>query len=253
MPLRILSYNILAGGEDRLPLISDVIRQQQPDVVAMMEARSRNNVEALAEQLGMSLTFGEANNAHKDNVVWLSSLPVIRAINHRLPVFAKTLLQIEIIWEGTPLVLFATHLKAGQDQESEQRRVAEMQAILEILQPLREQPHVLVGDLNTIHPMDEPNVSASLATLRERGDDRLEPQFPRQIIPLLLEAGYVDCYRALHPTTPGYTSHTTHPALRIDYIFAAPVFARHLYACDLVTGAEAERASDHFPIWAEFR
>jgi hypothetical protein len=47
-----------------------------------------------------------------------------------------------------------------------------------------------VGDLNTIHPLDEPNVSASLATLRERGDDRLEPQFPRQVIPLLLEAGY---------------------------------------------------------------
>jgi exonuclease III len=103
MPLRILSYNILAGGADRLPLISNVIRQQQADVVALMEARNCKNVEALAKQLGMSLTF-------------------------------------------------------------------------------------------------------YLATLRERGDDRLEPQFPRQVIPLLLEAGYVDCYRALHPTTPGYTS-----------------------------------------------
>jgi exodeoxyribonuclease-3 len=168
MALRIFSYNILAGGEDRLPLIDTVIRRQQPDVVALMEARSRPNVEVLAEQLGMSLTIGEANNTHKDNVVWLSHLPVIRAINHRLPVFAKTLLQIELLWEGAPLTLFATHLKAGQDQESEQRRVAEMQAILGILQPLREQPHVLVGDLNTIHPTDEPNVPVYLATLRER-------------------------------------------------------------------------------------
>ena len=58
MTLRILSYNILEGGKDRLPLIGGVIQQQQPDVVALLEARSRSNVEALAQQLGISLTFG---------------------------------------------------------------------------------------------------------------------------------------------------------------------------------------------------
>ena len=56
MPLRILSYNILAGGENRIPLIANVIQQQQPDVVALLEARSRPNAEALAQRLGMSLT-----------------------------------------------------------------------------------------------------------------------------------------------------------------------------------------------------
>lgn len=253
MTLRILSYNILEGGKDRLTLIGSVIQQQQPDVVALLEARSRSNVEALAQQLGMSLTFGEANNINQDHVVWLSRLPVARMYNHRLPVFAKTLLEIEILWNGTPLVLFATHLKAGQDQESEHRRVAEMQAILAILRSLSDQPHVLVGDLNTLHPTDQPNMPEYIATLRERGETMLEPQFPRQVIPLLLEAGYVDCYRALHPTISGYTSHTTHPALRVDYIFASAPLARRLHGCDVVIGAETETASDHFPIWAEFR
>src|SRR5215472_12703184 len=60
----------------------------------------------------MSLTFGEANNIYQDHVAWLSRLQVIRTHNHRLPVFAKTLLEIEILWEGASLRLFATHLRA---------------------------------------------------------------------------------------------------------------------------------------------
>ncbi len=57
----------------------------------------------------------------------------------------------------------------------------------------------------------------------------------------------------MHPMTAGYTFPPSHPALRIDYIFASSPFAQHLYACDIVTEGGAGRASDHFPIWAEFR
>jgi len=253
MSLRILSYNILAGGEDRLPLIGHVIQKQQPDIVALLEARSRSNAEALAQHLEMSLTFGEANNIHQDHVAWLSHLPVIRANNHRLPVFAKTLLEIEILWEGASLTLFATHLKAGQDQEREQSRIAEMQAILRLLHAQGNQLQALVGDLNTIHPTDQPNGAAYRTVLRERGEEALQLQFPRQVIPLLLETGYVDCYRALHPLLAEDASYTAYRALRLDYIFASASLAQHLWACDIVTGGDAERASDHYPIWAEFR
>jgi exodeoxyribonuclease III len=250
MPLRLLSYNILAGGEDRLSLIAAVIQQQHPDVVALLEARSRSNAEALAQQLGMHLTFGEANNRNLDHVIWLSRLPVIRAENHRLPVFAKTVLEIEVLWERTPVTLLATHLKAGQDEERELYRVAEMQVILSLLRGCQNPFYALVGDLNTIHPADHPNVSPYIAELRQRGEKVPTPQFPRKVIPLLLASGYVDCYHALHPWTAGYTAYH---ALRIDYIFASPPLAQHLFACDIVTEGDAEKASDHFPLWAEFR
>src|SRR5579859_3813044 len=129
MALRILSYNILEGGSDRLPFIASVILQQQPDVIALLEARSLPNVEALAQQLGMQSAVGEAGNKNKDNVAWLSRFPIVRAENHPLTL-SKTLLEIEIQWEDVPLTLFATHLKAGQNQEREQERIAEMSAIL---------------------------------------------------------------------------------------------------------------------------
>jgi endonuclease/exonuclease/phosphatase family metal-dependent hydrolase len=253
MTLRILSYNILAGGENRLPLIASVLQQQQPDLVALQEARSRSNAQALARQLGMSFTFGEAQNTNKDHVVWLSRLPVLHAENHSLPIFAKTLLEIEVIWKGMPLALFTTHLKAGQDLEGEQRRVAEMQAILHLLQTHRTQAQVLVGDFNTLHPTDQPNVSAYVAVLKARGEGAPTPQFPRRVIPLLLEAGYVDCYRALHPFTAEDRSYTSHQALRVDYIFASKRLAPRLSACEIIREGDAQSASDHFPIWAGFR
>jgi hypothetical protein len=69
------------------------------------------------------------------------------------------------------------------------------------------QLHALVGDLNTVHPTDNPNTPAYIAALKMQGEQAPNPQFPREVIPLLLEAKYVDCDRTLHPTTPGTHIH----------------------------------------------
>jgi len=252
MALRILSYNILVGGEERLPLIARVIQRHQPDAVALLEANSQSNVEALAQQLGMDVAFGKANSAF--HIAWLSRFPILRTENHRLPILEKTLPEIDLHWEGTELAIFATHLRAGRLQEHDHYRALEMQAILGLMRSLDHQPHVLVGDLNTVHPADNPNFPVDAAT--SVGADREKQNisvFPQQVIPFLLEAGYIDCYRTLHPMTPGYTYPVPAPWLRIDYVFAAPTLAKRLHACDMATGAEAEMASDHFPVWAEFR
>jgi exonuclease III len=76
---------------------------------------------------------------------------------------------------------------------------------------------------------------------------------PRQAIRSLLEAGYVDCYRQLHPQSPGYTYPAAASWLRLDYVFASSPMAERLQACNVIRGAALEQASDHCPIWAEFR
>jgi endonuclease/exonuclease/phosphatase family metal-dependent hydrolase len=252
MSLRVLNYNIWEGGGNRLSSITRIIEQQQPDVVALLEARNRAHVEELASHLNMHMAIGEANNYKKDNIVWLSRFPITATLNHRLPILAKTLLEITIDWEGTPLRLFATHLKSGQTHRDEQRRVAEMQAILEVLHDTGNQPHLLSGDLNTIAPDDQPDLHNYAITLKQRNQYHT-PQFPRQVIALLLEAGYQDCYRNLHPGEQGYTSHTDALALRVDYILASPALAQRLQSCNVIRGGLAQQASDHYPLLAEFR
>jgi endonuclease/exonuclease/phosphatase (EEP) superfamily protein YafD len=74
--LKALSYNIREGGDDRLQDIAAIIRKQQPDAVALLEATSRANALTLAQDLEMQLVFGEANN--RIDVAWLSRLPIQR-------------------------------------------------------------------------------------------------------------------------------------------------------------------------------
>lgn len=246
-PLRILTYNILIGGEERVPLILDVIRGQGPDVAAIQEAANHGNVHMLARELGMKLIYGEANTTY--HIAWLSRLPALRSENHRHPVFRKTLLEIEVEWQRAPLRLFAAHLKAKV--ASEEHRAHEVAALLEIAGAARGIPHLLVGDFNAIAPADvfapEGPVSAATAEWAP-----FAYAAPRLAIPPLLAAGYTDCYRMLHPDRRGYTCKTEGPSVRIDYVFASPEMAPRLRACDVVTAPPARDASDHFPVVAQF-
>lgn len=234
--MKLMSYNILLGGEDRISSITNVIRGQQPDVVALLEANSRENVETLARELDMQFIIGEANSEF--NVAWLSRLPILRSENHRLPALAKTLLEIELLWQRRRVHLFATHLQHKREPEFEQKRAEEVRAILGVTRRLGESPHLLAGDFNTLRPGESIDVATDM---------------PREAIPLLLNAGYIDCYRRVHPIAPGYTYKLPDPSMRLDYIFASIEMALHLNRCAVVMSEEARSASDHLPIMAEFQ
>jgi exodeoxyribonuclease-3 len=254
MALRVMSYNILLGGEDRLPHIIHTIRSQKPDVVALLEANSRPNAESIAKELEMQLIYGEGNCEF--HVAWLSSLPLVRTENHVLPVFSKTLLELELIWEKTRIHLFAAHLQSGRNSEGEQKREEEIRAIIDIMRKVENTPHLLVGDLNTLHPSDHTGLALLPTGSDEQGEQQAvvinEPAMPRLVIPHLLAAGYIDCYRRIHPMAPGYTYKLPNPYLRLDYMFASIEMSLHLNTCDVVYDDEASIASDHLPLIAEF-
>jgi exodeoxyribonuclease III len=248
MSLCVMSYNILLGGEDRLPLIRDVIKEQNPDVLALLEANSRANAEQLAREQDMNLTFGEGNSPF--HIAWLSRLPVTRTQVYRPASLQKLMLEIEIQWQGAPLSLFATHLSAGRSQEGNERRLQEIKAILDILRQVEGKPNLLVGDFNAIAPSDTIGPGPDII----KDGVPSEIAFSRDVINLVLGDGYTDCYRAMHPTTPGYTYKLPGPPwLRLDYIFASPAMAPLLTASNIVTDETARKASDHLPVWAEFR
>lgn len=248
MSLCVMSYNILSGGDDRLPLIRDVIKAQNPDVLALLEANSRANAEQLARELDMHLTFGEGNSDF--HIAWLSRLPVIHFQVYRPAELQKLLLEIEIDWQGVPLYLFAAHLSAGRSQQGNERRLQEIKAVLDILRQVEGKPNLLVGDFNAIAPAD--TIGPGPDIIKDHAPP--ETAFSREVINLVLGDGYTDCYRAMHPTTAGYTYKLPRPPwLRLDYIFASPALAALLCASNIASGEPAREASDHLPVWAEFR
>ncbi len=175
-----MTWNIWNGGEGRLDAIERVLREQEAEVVALQEANDRTAVETLGARLGMDVVYGEANSAFA--VAWLSRAPVTRAQNHRLPVLEKTLLEVE----AGGARLFAAHLSAGRTRADEPHRVAEAEAVLACIGDA----DVFVGDFNAVHPCDEIGTPPP--------EEELE-HVSRRPIELVLEAGFVDCYRELHP------------------------------------------------------
>jgi endonuclease/exonuclease/phosphatase family metal-dependent hydrolase len=172
---------------------------------------------------------------------------VRRTANHALPALAKTLVELEVDWDGVPLRLFATHLAASHEKRAHPR-LGEIEAILGVVRPLAETPHALVGDFNALDAADA--IGMPPPGVVPRGE--AVAGTPRLVLPELMRAGYVDCYRRLHPDEPGYTYPAPAPWLRLDYVFASPALAERLVACDVVAGADAERASDHLPLAAVF-
>lgn len=78
---------------------------------------------------------------------------------------------------------------------------------------------------------------------------------PRKSIGLLRAAGYVDCFRYVNPRAWGFTCPAASPAGRIDYLFANPLLATRLTACQVAHGGQdvdAQEASDHLPVMADF-
>jgi endonuclease/exonuclease/phosphatase family metal-dependent hydrolase len=162
-------------------------------------------------------------------------------------VLSRTLLETEVDAGGSAITLFATHLSPVLEAEGNSR-LTEAKAVLGVLASGFDRPHLLAGDFNALHPED----TFGIPPPREADARHTAPAAARQVIRLFLEAGYRDCYRSLHPRAAGYTYASDCPWARIDFIFASPEMAPHLRGCDIVTGEDAKRASDHFPIWAEF-
>jgi exonuclease III len=79
--------------------------------------------------------------------------------------------------------------------------------------------------------------------------------FGRGGIDLLLQAGYKDSFRYMHPEDLGFTFPATYPACRIDYIFVSPEMAKRLTASAVITSLPdmyGDEASDHLPVYVDF-
>jgi len=253
MPLRVMTYNIWDGGDDRLERIRGVIEGVRPDVLALEEAGEQLRMEQLAGQLGMTLAYGASNSQW--HLAWLSRLPITAKASYTFLALAKSLEQIEVSWEGMPMQLFAAHLGSGRSDKGEEERAGEVRAILQVMAEQRGKApgavQALAGDFNTLAPqaIEPPHDGLSL---EGRTRAKLIYGVPRLAIPLVLEANLFDCYQVQHPDEQGYTFKSWEPVARLDYIFASEPLAKRLHACERVTGGETAKASDHLPVWAEF-
>lgn len=252
MKLRVMTYNIFEGAAGREEGLLAVIRHHAPDLLLLQEVVDRESAARWAAALGMALGFAESNSRTR-NVALLSRLPLLRCeAYHPFPLLRTLLLSTVVLPDGQPLNLFGVHLGLLHDWW----RVYELRAILPRIAAYRERhpaPYALIGgDFNSVAAGDR----VALGGLERLYAAILALQFarfPRHALARVARAGYVDCFRALHPEAPGFTVPAHRPSVRLDYLFASPALHDRLHAITIPAGpGELVSVSDHLPLFADF-
>jgi exodeoxyribonuclease-3 len=246
MMFRLLTYNIRHGGVGRANAIASVIRSCGPDLVLMQEATHPGIIEEVAEATGMA----EFKTFQKQSLAFMSKRKVAFSqwIRPRISRHAF----LEVVPEGDRVRVFGVHLSAVLAAWTERRRDQELRALLKSIDQHRSRFHVLTGDFNTVAPGENFKVGHLPVRLRPlmwiTGG-----QVRWRTIQAVMDAGYADAFRTLHPSEPGMTLPTIAPLLRLDYVFVPGPETKRVLSCDVVKTPEAVGASDHFPVVADLQ
>jgi endonuclease/exonuclease/phosphatase family metal-dependent hydrolase len=251
--MRLLTYNILKGGHEREAQIVEVIRAAATDVVVLQEVLEEDRFQRIAAALGMSPYLAQSQGRLPLRVGLLSRLPVLDFRTLRLwPVWPGCLQATVRLANGHSLTVFGVHLAAYYPWFLEWWRAYQVRALLRYLRRTAPGQHLLAGDFNAIAAGDRASLARAPLWVKAQTWFQLG-YIQRWALRLLLNAGYVDCFRELHPEDDGFTLPSVDPQVRLDYVFAAPSLTEALLECQVITSPKAvTSASDHLPVLAEF-
>jgi exodeoxyribonuclease-3 len=242
--LRLLSYNIRYGGSGREAALAAVIRAAGPDVVVFQEGTRPHVIERLAALTGLPHWAARRGQS----LACMSRDPLEHVAWHRPRVSRHAFL--EIVPAGGRWRIFGVHLSAVHAAWTEARRRLEMRALLQAIEQHQHGPHALVGDFNTLAPgelLDPRALPARLRALVWLSGGRIR----WRTIQAVLDAGYRDAFRHLHPDVVGYTFPTWGPHVRLDYLFVPERSLGRVAGCSVFMPDAAGGASDHYPLLAE--
>jgi exodeoxyribonuclease III len=251
--MRLLTYNILKGGQMREAEIIEVIQSVSPDVVVVQEVLEEDRLQQIATALGMSPFLAHSQGRLPLRVGLLSRLPVLDFHTlHLWPVWPSCLQATVQLANGHSLTVFGVHLAAYYPWFVEWWRVHQIRTLLRYIRQAAPERHLLVGDFNTIAPGDRALLGEAPLWVKAQASFQLG-YIARWALGRLLDTGYVDCFRKLHPEEDGFTLPSVHPQVRLDYVFADPSLKDALRECRVVRSPKAvTTASDHLPVLAEF-
>lgn len=262
MPLKVMTLNILMGGEARMPLLLALIARENPDVLVLQECLGWEAGERLGQvaavlnlpntpahvRLGISRPRPSGNRYH---VAVVSRLPLRSALIHNDSHFiGHCLLECELETKKGLLTLFAAHF----DAHHENLRFVEARYLRSRVSPAAfgEGDFVLAGDLNCLSRADPYPVDLS-DRLRRAGMDKYghPPRF--DVIDDLESFGWVDVLHRRPASSRWVTARRQRNGevidFRTDYLFASLRLTERLLGCEVVDVGEA---SDHHALTATF-
>lgn len=254
--LKIATFNV-NGINTRLPHLLDWLAKEKPDIVALQELKALDAafpVQALEEAGYGAIWHGE----HRWNGVAILARDAVPVESRRgLPGDPGDTQSRYIEAAAHGVIVAALYLPNGNPQPGPrfEYKLKWMKRLARHARTLVDLPHpaVLLGDFNVI-----PTDADVFDPKRWRTDALFMPEV-REAYAELLEQGWTDCLRHLHPDETIYTfwdyfrQHAERDrGLRIDHLLANPVLAKRLKKAGVDRWVRLqEKASDHAPTWIE--
>ena len=243
--MRVVAWNIRAGGGYRVGAIARQIRRWAPDVVALSEFRATPPSAALASTLardGLTHQLTTADPARPGmNALLLAARWPLRRVRLRAAPSEPGRFLLAAIAAPMPLVVGAMHVpnRVGG------RKYPFLDAVLACAQRWRHGPALLVGDTNS----------------GRRGLDEQVPAFNAREegwIDALHGCGWCDAFRHLRAEARAYTWYSPNGrnGFRIDQAFVNAALLAHLVDAEHVWGGASRRGrrdllSDHAALVVE--
>ncbi|WP_347405116.1 endonuclease/exonuclease/phosphatase family protein [Micromonospora sp. WMMD1082] len=248
-----MTWNIRTGGQDRggpdrRDRLARVIAEQRPDVLAVQELGGLD-VAGFAAAAGLRAYLAGSWLGQPVAVLVRPPWPVLDAAPVRRP-FHHSAQRVVLGTDAGPLTVLGTHLHPY----SGTRRLVEAGWAAAALRRDRAALALLAGDLNTLDPYAEhaDRVGRLPPAYRRR---HLRPDgrtVDTRAVARLLATGLVDLAAAAGPTVPTGHGGVEFADMRLDYLLGTSALAARCTGARVVRGGDAEHASDHYPVLAEF-
>lgn len=268
--MKIISFNI-NGLRARLHQLQAIIDKHQPDIIGLQEIKVHDEafpieaVEAMGYHVyfhGQKAHYGVAMLCKKPADIVQKGFPTDNDEHQKRMIMVQTTNET-----GEKVTVLNGYFPQGESIDHETKFPYKRQFYKDLMQYLNEHhtpdEHVVVmGDIN-ISPTDldigigEVNRKRWLKT----GKCSFQPE-ERQWLTELMQWGFTDTFRALHPDrTERYSwfdyrsrGFDDNRGLRIDVILATKDFAAQCFEADVDYELRGiEKPSDHAPIWSTFK
>lgn len=254
--MKLMTYNILGGWEDRIELIIDTVLDESPDYLVVNEANAfvpdiSGHMALLAETTDLAYAAAAPSGQDTFHVLLFSRKP-FQYVQFLTPLVRAGVFAIVDSVFGE-LTIVGTHLTPFTEDE----RLAEISSILKAVES---HPRtILMGDLNALSPHDTyEHLTWERMNSVQRDKFTTDRRLRFDTIEKIEAAGFVDTAVARGcnhlPTSPTAITHDiAHADTRLDYIFVSKSLAEAVVDYRVVRNPNTEIASDHYPVVAELK
>jgi exodeoxyribonuclease-3 len=262
--VRLITWNIRTGGSGgRLDAVVTLLRRERPDILALQELRGfpGRRMSQVAGALGMTPFLAPSAFGQAVAVLVRPPLRIVdwSGVRWRLHHAAAA---VRVPTAVGQLTVVSAHLHPL----SPYRRLREARFLAARHRPAKG-PVLIAGDLNALDPgTDHTRRLAALSGPYRRRHLAADGTADTRAIAAFEAAGFVDLWpKAVSygeaeleppgvdvgftvPTSRGGGEEFSAAGMRLDYLLASPSVAAHARHLRVLRGAEAEYASDHYPL-----